>query len=40
MQIYFYVNNFNIVLKHLLSFQQLLMAFKLRYSAKNQEKFA
>lgn len=40
MQIYFHVNNFNIFLKHLLSFQRLLMAFKLRFSAKNQGTFA
>lgn len=40
MQIYFNLNNFNIILKHLFSLQQLLTAFKLRFSAKNQEKFA
>ena len=40
MQIYFYVNNFSIILKHLLNLQQLLMAFKPRFSAKNQGQFA
>ena len=40
MQIYFHVNNFNIILKRLLSLQQLLMAFKPRFSAENQGKFA